>query len=148
MTDADATLKKYHDGEASRLAKYARNTGMEMPAKYADGGGVKGRGKANNITIIIGKDQKPDPSAGIAALAAASRPKPPPVVLPPPAAPGGGGPPMAGAGGPGLPGGTPMPGMKRGGRATALPMTAGAISGEGRLQKTASQAKAAPKKKA
>lgn len=134
--DGNASLKKFHDGEAKRLRSYGKSSGVSMPAKYARGGAVK---KPNTtINIVIGKDKPAD--SGLGALAALA-PKPPPVTLAPPSPPAGGGPMPGGPGGPGglgLPGGM---GMKRGGKATALPMTAGAEGAKGRMQKAASEAK-------
>lgn len=143
--DGNASLKKYHATESDRLRKYAKNAGMEMPGKYASGGGVKR--SQTTVNIVIGKDSKPDPLAGLAAALPhpppAPPPAPPPMAGPPPGAP----PPQIGGPGPG-PMGLPLPGMKKGGaiRATALPMTAGAMSGPGREEKAASQAKATRKR--
>lgn len=138
-------LKKYHDTEAQRLRTYAKNAGMDVPKKYADGGAVKGKPANTTINIVIGKDQPPQPN--LAALAGAMKPKPPMPAAPPPPQAGPGGPSGAPSGMPGMPGmmgmpgGMRPPGMKAGGRATALPMTAGSGSGEGREDKADSQAK-------
>lgn len=139
--DGNSSLKKYQDTEAARVRAYGKNAGMDVPAKYAKGGAVKGA--KTNITIVVGKDKGSD-NGGLGALAAlaAAKPKAPPVIAPP-----AGGPPPAPGAGPGAPppmaGGPPMPGMgmKTGGRATAIPMTAGSESGPGRAQKSASEAK-------
>lgn len=101
---------------------------------YKSGGRISDE-KGTKISISIGQPQQggqgTNPAAAgalMAGLAQAAKP-PMPVGGPPPGAP------------PGLPpgGGPPAPpmGMKRGGRArSAADMTAGAMSGEGRLQKT------------
>lgn len=151
--DAKESLKKYQDGEKARVQKYAKNAGASLPDKYAHGGAVK---RSNTtVNIVIGKDKPADPMGGLGALAAALPKGPPPMPPPPPGPPPGamgpppgGPPPDMGAPPPGGLMGLPMPGMKRGGRATAMPMTAGAMSGEGREQKAASQRKAEGGRKA
>lgn len=130
--------------ESERVASYLKATGTTAPEGYASGGRVKPQ-TTIQINIEREKPQQPDPMA----LAAMAKP---PVVNPQPAPP-----PMAG---PGMapPGAGPMPGMNRGGRAgyakggavksraTAIPMDAGAMSGDGRQNKAISQAKASGQK--
>ena len=141
--DAAAALKKFQAQEAARIRSYTSKAGVTPPQKYAAGGAVKAKPVKGGTTINISvgakepQGQAPNPMAAMA-LANALKPKPPPVTMAPPQAPPQGGPPQGGApmpqmGSPGLAGiaGGMVPGMKKGGRATALPMTAGALSGEG-----------------
>lgn len=121
--------------EGDRVANYLKQSGASVPDKYASGGRAKAPTNTT-ININVGKSG-PDP-AMLAGLAAASKP---PVVNPQPAPPM----PPPGMGGPGGPMGG-APGMKRGGRATAEPMNAGSVSGDGRQNKTISQAKASGQK--
>lgn len=119
---------------------------MGMPSGIgggSGGGGSSGRKRSGgtNVNIIVapqgGGQQPPAPVI-------------PPVLPPPP--PGGAGGPPPGMGAPGgapggmplppgamppgaLPPGLPMPGRKRGGRIPSINMDAGAMSGEGRLEK-------------
>ena len=138
--DAKSKLAAYQADQKAKVQKYATAAGASLPGKYAQGGAVKSKKGATNITIVIGKGGA-DQNAAPPPMAV----KPPPVVLPPPAPPMAGPPPGPPPGGPpmGMPPG--MPGMKRGGKvmqkATALPMTAGAASGPGREQKADSEAK-------
>ena len=121
--------------EGERVAHYLKQSGAEVPAKYASGGRAS-KPTNTTINITVGK-AGPDP-AMLAGLAAAAKP---PVVNPQPAPPM----PPPGMGAPGGPPGM-APGMKRGGRATAEPMNAGSVSGDGRQNKTISQAKASGQK--
>jgi len=140
--DGNAALKKYQAEEAARVRSYANKTGMQTPEKYASGGGVKDKKGGTTINIVVGKDQQqPNPMAAMA-LANALKPKAPPVTVAPPSQPVQSNP-MPQIGAPGLGGiaAGALPGMKKGGRATAIPMTAGAGSGPGRDLKSDSQAK-------
>jgi len=101
-----------YDGESTRAA------GQRTPSRldnYARGGKV---GKVT-VNVITRGPPVPPPSGALPPL--------PPAPQPPPGL-GGGAPPIP----PGVGPGGPPPGMKTGGR---LGMTAGAESGEGRLQK-------------
>lgn len=98
----------------------------------------RARGGKTNINIIIGRGDKQAPQ--MPPQGVVRPPPPPPMMTPPPggppmAGPPPGGPPpgLAGAGGP-----PPMMPRKRGGM---VHMHAGAMSGEGRLEKTRMQAR-------
>jgi len=116
-------------------------------AERKSGGRTRAKGKTNiNIVIAAGRKAGPETPAPDMAAGMPSAPANIPVPMPP-AGPGAGAPPPAampmggppGAPMPGIPGG-PM-GRKAGGRITKIAksykdMEAGAVSGEGRLQKT------------
>jgi hypothetical protein len=110
-----------------------------------DGGRAKGK---TDINIIISTGKKPEDQM----MAPPPGAPPPGLPVPVPGGPQGGPPPMPMAAPPAPPPQMPpqMPPMarKRGGRASYKDMTAGAGSGEGRLQKTEIQANKRPERKA
>ena len=110
-----------------------------------DGGRAKGK---TDINIIISTGKKPEDQM----MAPPPGAPPPGLPVPVPGGPQGGPPPMPMAAPPAPPPQMPpqMPPMarKRGGRTSYKDMTAGAGSGEGRLQKTEIQANKRPERKA
>lgn len=124
-------MMKQHEKEEMKVEGRASGGRLD---KFARGGKAKHH-KGTNVNIaIVNPGQKSD--------AAPKMPMPAGPPLPPPGLPPGGPPPMMPPPKPPMGGGLPpgmMPPMQRGGRAYAkggkVPMTAGADSGEGRLQK-------------
>ena len=135
--DRKLISKMINDHEKGESKVEGKKSGGRLD-KYARGGKTKGKHHHTNVNIVVAPHGGPPPASGAAPAALGG----------PPGLPPGGGlpprPPMAGP--PGMPpGGMPPPGMKppgmmkRGGRAYAkggkVPMKAGALSGEGRLEK-------------
>lgn len=100
-------------------------------------GGRASKKDDGDTNIHIEVNAKPEQEAADLPVPPMAGPIPPPPPMPPP-----GMGPGAGPGGPPIPGGGPIVGLKRGGAAT---MTAGAMSGEGREEKTAITKRQRPK---
>lgn len=129
-------LRRLHD--AREAARGAWEQGRQP---RANGGRTKGKGKTN-INITIGSPQGQQPMQMPPQGVVRPPPAPPPMPMggpgmPPPGLAGGAAmPPPSMGGAPQGPGGPPPPmPRKRGGR-TSADMSAGSLSGEGRLQKT------------
>ena len=132
------------DGKVSKakIDHTTKPSGMKAKARldragYASGGRVGNKGKATTVNVVVAGAPTSTPPSGLG-----STPGAPPMPLPLPAA---GGAPVLGAGAP-PPGMPPVPMRKRGGRVGKTDgiypkMTAGAMSGEGRLEKVAAYGK-------
>lgn len=155
-----AVKKRADGGDVSPITQANRNQAEgENVMGRARGGRTKTKAKGTNVNVIIapqgggGAGATPPPVLPVPPPAAPMMPPKPP--MPPMGGPMAGGPmaggPMGGPplGAPGAPGGMPpgiMPPRAKGGRVdTASGLTAGAMSGEGRVEKIALQKKAGTK---